>query len=112
MSIESGTTHLDSSKIAGSVASYKKQVSDMVLKLQEKKIVPNTIVVTSQMPYEYFFASIILDCAESLFEKKPKVLDLRREIQKISAFDNEIDVYLMILAQFFHKSHKCGELSE
>lgn len=112
MSTESGTTHLDSSKIAGSIDTYKKQISEMILKLQEKKIVPNTVVVTSQMPYEYFFASIILDCLETLFEKKPKVLDLKREIQKISSFRNEIDVYMMILAQFFHKSHKCGELSE
>jgi len=112
MSTESGTTHLDSSKIAQSIDTYKKQISEMILKLQEKKIVPNTVVVTSQMPYEYFFASIILDCLETLFENKPKVLDLKQEIQKISSFGSEIDVYLMILTQFFHKSHKCGEPSE
>ena len=112
MSTESGTTHLDSSKIAQSIEVYKKQISEMILKLQEKKIVPNTVVVTSQMPYEYFFASIILDCLETLFENKPKVLDLKQEIQKISSFGSEIDVYLMILTQFFHKSHKCGEPSE
>ena len=112
MSTESGTTHLDSSKITQSIDAYKKQISEMILKLQEKKIVPNTVVVTSQMPYEYFFASIILDCLETLFENKPKVLDLKQEIQKISSFGSEIDVYLMILTQFFHKSHKCGEPSE
>lgn len=112
MSTESGTTHLDSSKIAQSINAYKKQISEMILKLQEKKIVPNTIVVTSQMPYEYFFASTILDCLEAFFENKPKVLDLKQEIQKISSFGSEIDVYLMILTQFFHKSHKCGEPSE
>lgn len=112
MSTESGTTHLDSSTIAQSIDTYKKQISEMILKLQEKKIVPNTVVVTSQMPYEYFFASIILDCLETLFKNKPKVLDLKREIQKISSFGSEIDVYLMILTQFFHKSHKCGEPSE
>ena len=109
MNTETDTTHLDSPKIAQSVKAYTDQVSAMVSTLQEKNILPTTIVITVQKPYELFFTSAITNALKSILSKKLTILDLKSEILKNSDSHEEIDMYLMILAQFFHKSRKCGE---
>jgi hypothetical protein len=109
MSTESETTHSESSKLSANISAYANEVSIMVSKLQENRIVPTTFVITSQKPYELFFTTTIMDALTPLFSEKPRLIDLKGTMQKISSFDPEMDVYLMILAQFFHKSRKCGE---
>jgi hypothetical protein len=109
MSTETGTTHIDSSSINASIASYKDTIKSMVVKIGATKVLPHTIVLTAQSPYEHFFASILIDTLEAELKTSPHVLDLVSALSQNNNTSATADVYMLVLAQFFHKSHKCGE---
>lgn len=101
--------HLDSSDFDEYIKEYEQKISDLIMHIMSKRVIPSEIIVTTHKPYEQFFSPIITRVFKRVLNTEPHVLSIKNEIVKEISEGADEDVYLALAARFFHKVHGCGE---
>ncbi len=107
-----GDQETESVEFTEEIESYKKDIVGVVNRIREQRLFPPEIIVTAHHPYTTFFARIITDAVTQALETKPSVHTVAALLTDANQKENEEDVYLALIARFFHKVHRCGEPDE
>ena len=94
------------------IESYKKGIAEVVNRIREQRLFPGEIIVTAHRPYTTFFARTITEAITETLGKKLSVHTVETILTDETREGQEEDVYLALIARFFHKVHRCGEPDE
>lgn len=91
------------------ITTYEQSVTGAIERMREHHIIPTSVVITVQRPYEHFFVPILERAFRTILGVDPEILSIKHELIDEISHGAGDDVYLALGARFFHKLHGCGE---
>ncbi len=90
--------------------SYADAVREMFKKIHARRTIPNTMVITALPQLQTLFSMQIPKIASEITGDEYTLLELQKGILDEIATNKNDDIFVTIIARFFHKLHGCGEI--
>lgn len=85
------------------IDTYEEALTALFTSVFEKNFIPPNIVLTTHSPYEKLCTDMVQKSYEKATKNKPLIMGMKNKIIDAIAGGPDNDIYLTILARFFHK---------